>query len=250
MRRVAIFTEGQSALIFVRNLLLTIIDNSLLSFECLKLLSDKEHNVPYTYDNPNSHVHFMIVDVGNDSKVLSAIKDREKLLVNRGYEKIIGLRDMYSADYDRRSPRVINDRVAHQFIEGANTIIQTMTHPNKIMMCFSIMELEAWFLSMYTIFRKINPILSVEYIESRLGVNLRAIDPQKKFYKPSVQLKKVLNLCGIHYRKSEHDVEMITSKMKSNDFEAAIENGRCENFMFFYHHLGTYNLSNFQDTLQ
>jgi hypothetical protein len=250
MRRVAIFTEGQSALIFVRNLLLLIIDNSVLSFQCLKLLSDREHDVPYTYGNPNPSVHFLIVDVGNDSKVLSAIKDREKFLVNKGYEKIIGLRDMYSADYDKRSPRVINDQVSRQFIEGSNKIIQTMTHPDKIMMCFSIMELEAWFLSMYTIFRKINLAVSVEYIESQLGINLKTIDPQKTFYKPSVQLKKVLNLCGIHYKKSEHDVEMITSEMEPSDFEVAIENGRCENFRFFYHQLRAYDSSNFQGAIQ
>jgi hypothetical protein len=250
MKKIAIFTEGQSGLIFVRKLLLTIIDNSVLSFQCLKLFSDREHEVPYTYPNPNSNVHFLIVNAGNDSKVLSAIKDREERLINKGYEKIIGLRDMYSAEYHKLSPKVINDRVLRQFIERASGIIQTMTHPDKIVICFSIMELEAWFLSMYTIFRKIKPALSVEYIDRQLGINLRTIDPQKQFYKPSVQLEKVLDLCGIRYDKTEHDVEMITSKIESGDFEVAIENGRFEKLKMFYDLLGSYNLSDYQDSIQ
>lgn len=234
MKKVAIFTEGQLGLIFVRRFLLTFINNSLLSFECLKLISDREHEVPYTYRNPNSQLHFMIIDAGNDSKVLSAIKDRENFLFNKGYEKIIGLRDMYSAEYDRRSPRVINDEVSRQFIKESWTTIRGMTHPEKIIILFSIMELEAWFLSMYSIFRKINPVLSVEYIERKLGMNLRTVDPEKTFYKPSIQLKKVLNLCGIRYDKGKDDLEMVTSKMESKDFEVGIENRRCEKLRKFY----------------
>ena len=234
MKKVAIFTEGQSGLIFVRRFLLTIINNSLLSFECLKLISDRDHEVPYTYRNPNSELHFLIIDAGNDSKVLSAIKDREKFLFKKGYEKIIGLRDMYSAEYDRRSPRVINDGVSRQFIEESRRIILGMAHPEKIIILFSIMELEAWFLSMYSIFRKINPVLSVEYIQGKLGVDLRTIDPEKTFYKPTIQLKKILNLCGIRYDKRKDDLEMVTSKMESKDFEVGIENRRCERLRNFY----------------
>jgi len=40
MTKIAIFTEGQAESIFVRDLLLKVIDNARLQFECFRLQSD------------------------------------------------------------------------------------------------------------------------------------------------------------------------------------------------------------------
>ena len=104
MRKVAVFTEGQSELVFVRHLLLRVADPSKLSFECHELLAGRLSPVPYRYCGANPEVHFMIVNVHCDEGVLSSIRQREKGLIEKsGYEGILGLRDMYSAAYTRRS---------------------------------------------------------------------------------------------------------------------------------------------------
>jgi hypothetical protein len=241
MRRIAIFTEGQSELIFVRNFLLRIIDNARLSFDCLKLHRARESHTPYSYASVCPSVYFLIVNVENDSKVLTAIKEREKILFKKGFEKIIGLRDMYCEVYDKWSQGAINDNISRQIIREVNAEIRRMSKPNKILMCFSIMELEAWFLSMFNVFSKINPRLSVDYILTNLGFNLRTIDPQKQFYRPSVELGRVLALCEMRYSKSLADIEKITSKMDTIDFDIAIGNGRCESFKIFCEEIRAYN---------
>jgi hypothetical protein len=234
MIRIAIFTEGQSELIFVRTLLLKVIDNNTLSFQCIKLHGGREFAVRYNYSSPDPNVHFLIVNAENDNRVLSAIKEREKNLFKKGYHKIIGLRDMYSEDYYKRSPKVIDDKLTQEYIRAAMNIINTMSKPNKIKFCFAIMEIEAWFLSMYDLFSKINDTLSIDYIKTKLDIDLKEIDPQKEFYKPSNKIDKIFKLIGLEYNKSEKDCEKICSIMEITDFDVAIENDRCSTFKDFY----------------
>lgn len=99
MRKIAIFAEGQSELIFIRRLLPVIIGWENVSFKCFDLYSRQMIQTAYNYPNDNAEILFLIINVGNDETVLSAIKDRENDLINKGYEKIIALRDMYSENY-------------------------------------------------------------------------------------------------------------------------------------------------------
>ena len=234
MKKIVVFTEGQSEMIFVRNFLLKKIDNTKLSFECMKLNGGYTQEMPYKYNPPGPTFYFMIVDVGNDSRVLSAIREREGKLFEQGYEEIIGLRDMYSEEYQKRSQGIIDDAMTSKFINSCNDIIRKMSNPTSITILFSIMELESWFLSMYSIFEKFNSLLSVDYIEKQLGFNLKEIDPQKKFYRPSTEINRIFQLCGRNYKKSADDIEKITCNMEVSDFENAIENNRCDSFKLFY----------------
>lgn len=235
MKKIAILTEGQTELIFVRNLLMRVFDPSKLSFECYELLAHRPFHVPYKYPNPHAEIHFMIIDVHGDEGVLSAIRDREEKLVGEsGYKRIIGLRDMYSEAYMRRSPSTIDERVSNEFIQNHNLTIQKMTYPDKIKLYFAIMEVEAWFLGMYNLFRKIDPKLTARYIKDSLKIDLENTDPQKEFYKPSDQIYAIHELCERSYNKKRDEIESICSSMESEDFDNARENGRCKCFDDFY----------------
>jgi hypothetical protein len=188
----------------------------------------------YKYHNVNSEVHFLIVNIGNDEKVLSAVKEREKNLIQCGYEKIIALRDMYSGDYDKRSRGEIDDNITRAFIESTNTTIRSMSDPSKIKMHFAIMELEAWFLGMYPVFERMNPALTVDYIRQNLEFDLGKIDPQNMFFKPEDEVGRIFGLVGWQYKKSEHDAEAICSRMDISDFTNIFENGKCASFRKFY----------------
>lgn len=242
MTKIAIFVEGQSELIFVRTLLLTVINNAKLSFECVKLnKGGRQDTVPYKYSPPNPDVFFLIIDVGNDERVLSAIKEREKTLFENGYKKVLGLRDMYSRMYYERSPGIIRDSLTKDFIKAAQTIIDTMSSPDAVILYFAIMELEAWFLAMYSLFQKINATLSVQNIEQQLGYNLCNIDPQKQFYKPYLEMNRIFGLIGSSYRKSKDELESICSSMEPTDFNNAMENDRCSAFKAFYQEITAWN---------
>jgi hypothetical protein len=237
MRKIAIFTEGQSEQIFIRHLLLRTMDCSKMGFSCLRLHAGKTIHVPFDYPNPNAEVCFLIVNVGQDEKVLSVIKEREKDLIKKGFERIIGLRDMYSEEYSKRSPNGIDNSVTRAFIDGWNSTIQSMSNPSKIKMHIAIMELEAWFLGMYNMFERLNPALHIDYIERELGFNLSVIDPQTEFFKPTDIVSNILQLISWQYKKSEHDIESICSRINMSDFSNAFENGRCTSFKDFYNEI-------------
>jgi hypothetical protein len=235
VKRIAVFAEGQTEQIFVRHLLLKMVDNSRLSFECMKLgAGGNERPVPWPYSAPDPDIYFLIVDCGNDGKVLSVIRDREESLVAKGFEKIIGIRDMYSAEYDKRSPGVIDDSVITAFITNWNLTISKMTHADKISFHAAIMEVEAWLLGMHGLFQRVDPLLSSDFIENKLGFNLKAINPEKKFYKPSGAVAGIMQLCGKRYRKKKGDCEGIASKIELEDFVDATENSRCKSLGRFY----------------
>jgi len=237
MRKVAIFAEGQSALIFVRQMLFLLIDNSKLSFDCWEWHS---HNLRLClkynrYSSPEPEIHFLIIDARNDEGVLTALKERQKGLLENGFEKIIALRDMYSQNYRRRAGTKINDRVTNQFITEWQRSIQRMSNPSQIKMHISIMELEAWFLGMYNIFERIDGKLTVDFIADNLGFNLESVDPQKEFFHPTEKLSLVLALAGRQYgKKSRDEVENICSQINTNDLCDAFKNGRCSSFRDFY----------------
>lgn len=238
MKRIAIFVEGQADQIFIRCLLPTILDLSRLSFTCVKLYANQMQKVPYNYNVGQSHVevHFLIVDAANDRKVLSAIKEREQHLFAKGYDKVFGLRDMYSDEYCKHSNK-IQDAVTSKFINGVSQSVSLMSCPEKIHFHFAIMELEAWFLGMYSIFQKIKSTLDTHYIEERVGYDLSEIDPQTRFFKPATELDRILRLPSLRYRKHSHDVNSILSGMDRTDCETAVENGRCQSFDCFYSEL-------------
>jgi len=241
MKKVAIFTEGQTELIFVRELLLRLIDPSKMRLECMELLADRMTPVPYPHICPNPELYFLIVNVRGDEAVISNIREQEKSLVEKsGYEKILGLRDLYCDDYRRLSPSGINVSVSRQLIQSRNSIIQNMTYSNRIKLHFAIMEIEAWFLAMYNIFQKIDSSLTNDFIQEKLGIDLKNIDPQVEFFRPSEQVNYILGLCGRQYKKKQSDIENITSKMEVLDFDNARENNRCTCFDAFYQEIKGY----------
>lgn len=240
MKKIAVFVEGQGEQIFVRNLLFHLVDPSVLSFNCFRLHANREHSAPYQFPNPNAEVYYQIVNVSNDEKVLSAIKEREKRLFNKGFVKIIGLRDMYSRAYRERSKGVINDQISKKFIESTAAVIAKMNNPEQISLHFSIMELEAWWLSMYNLFSKIDPVLTVDFIEKKLGYDLSTIDPEKYFFHPALEIGKILQLVGTPYKKRFGDFEKITSHIDFSDVIEAIDHNRCESFRKFCDDLTSY----------
>lgn len=108
-----------------------------------------------------------------------------------------------------------------------------MGHPDRIQVFFAIMELEAWFLSMYQLFQKIHPSLTVPFIEEKIGFDLSKVNPEEQFFHPANEFSLILNLVGITYNKSFDQMEGILSKIDSTDIRNSLENNRCNSFARF-----------------
>jgi hypothetical protein len=232
MRKVAIFTEGQGELIFVRHLLPQVIGYEHLSFECWALRSDSLFQVPHKHCSPKAIVHFLIVNVGSDERVVSAIQERHTRLVKQGFDEIIGLRDMYSRAYRKRA-RCVDSSIIESFIQAQQAVIRRMSHSEKIRVFFAIMELEAWLLSMYDLFRKMDPRLTCAYIEDQLGFDLKTTDPETEFFHPANEFADILGLIGEKYNKSRDQMESILSHMVGADVDVAVKSGHCNSFKLF-----------------
>lgn len=97
-RKVAVFVEGQSEYVFVRDFLCRWYnyDSSLLGIECFSLRSDRYNSEPYPFGDRESDNFYQIVNVGNDRSVISKMLKEAPRLQNACFHQIIGLSDMYS----------------------------------------------------------------------------------------------------------------------------------------------------------
>jgi hypothetical protein len=235
MRKIALFVEGQTELIVVREYLLRWFNYSNISTECRTLFTDgKFHTAPYDYIVPTPQYFFQIINVGNDNAVLSRILKREEYMWNEGYEKIIGLRDMYSKDY-REVTQTIDENVNKRFIDAHNTTIQTRAKkPENISMCFAIMETEAWFLGLSHIFEKMDTRLTHSFIQENTAHDLENNDPEKTVFHPADVLNNIYTLIGQKYRKHEGDIEAILNLTDKTDFESLIIKDKCQSFNHFH----------------
>jgi hypothetical protein len=233
MRKIAIFVEGQAELAFVRQIICQLFSGTPFSFDCFKLHRDDMKEIPYALPNPEAIRHFLLVNVEGDEKVLSAIKDREEKLFERGYSKVIGIRDMYGEKYINRAGKCIDQGVNKLFIDSTQSVIHSMSCPDKITVHFSIMEVEAWWLAMPSIFPRIDSSLTCERIQEALDFRLESIDPETYFFHPAEELRAILNLAGKPYRKTLGDAEMISGKVEDSDLLNILEGNRCDSFRRF-----------------
>jgi hypothetical protein len=239
MKKIAVFVEGQTELITVRELVLKTFSWK-VNVQCLELHSQSFKEVPYQYDNPEADIYYQIVNIGNDKRVMSAILEREQSLWTAGFDKLIGLRDMYSKEYrEKVAPsKSISQVVNGEFIQAKDDLLaHKAIRPNRIRVCFSIMEIEAWFLCMYKFLERLNPALNSVGITNSIGDNIETIDPEVTFFHPSNVLATVFALGGDSYKKRESNIEAILSQLQNDDFEELYSSEKCNSFNVFYDEL-------------
>lgn len=237
MIKIAIVTEGSCEQIFTRQLLRIIFKYERISIKCISLQGKKLYDSGYYISVPTPDYYFQIMDVGGDNKVLSFIKERINRLVNKDFEVIIGLRDMWSKEY-RKYSRTIDNDINNKFISSHQREISKIPdHSNRIKLYFSIMEYETWLLSMPNLFRKINNSLTVNFIEQKLGYNLQDLNPEREFFHPTRQVSDIFNLVGGNYDKSRDQMESIVSYINMNDYDDALNNDKCPSFKSYFSEL-------------
>lgn len=101
MKKVAVFVEGQAELILVRELLIKMYNYQNVGINCYNLICDNLQYTPHPYGDKTAQNYYMIVNVGNDNSVLSKIFARASGLYEKGFTKIIGLRDVYGDVYKK-----------------------------------------------------------------------------------------------------------------------------------------------------
>ena len=245
MRKIAIFVEGLAEQIFVREMLLRVYGYTNVGIQCYKLHAQRDEKAPYPFPNggdagpEEQDNYYMIVNVEGENMVLSAIKSRITRLQDVGFEKIIGLRDMYCDEYHRHSKRQIDNSVSERFIRGHDKQIELIPHQELIRFFFAIMEVEAWFLGFEEIFSRIDPKLTTSYIREQTGIDLTN-DPETTIYHPAEAIRQIFLLIDKTYKKHEHEISSIIDTLTKEDYLLLAENSsHCSTFKCFYNELIT-----------
>lgn len=238
MKKVAVFVEGQAELILVRELLLKMYDYQDIGINCYNLICDNLDEAPYQYGDKMAHNYYMLVNVGNDNSVLSKIFTRANGLHEKGFTKIIGLRDVCGDFYKKknRGVRNINLELIEKFRNSAQKEIDAKNLAQYIKLHFAIMEVEAWFLG-FNIFERIDGTLSNDFIKSKLNYDLENDDPEITYYHPARIMGDIYGLIGSKYDKHESDVSSLVSCLEKEDYNNLIESVKCSTFTSFVQEL-------------
>src|SRR4028119_235221 len=97
-KKIACFVEGQTEQIFVERLFQEIAGYKKISLETYKFQGGKANRIiqPLKLSTiKNAPFFVLLYDCGNDAHVVSDIRKQHQSLIKNGYEKILGLRDLY-----------------------------------------------------------------------------------------------------------------------------------------------------------
>ena len=205
MKRLAIFVEGQTEKIFVRKLLEEIAGKNNIAIEDRDLsLGNKVARITVLRMSDivtnQTRYYVLIYNSGNDSRVASDIRDQYQSLVSSGYEKIIGLRDLY--------PIPISDKTTLE------STLKKVLPSGEIPVCIvlAIMEVEAWFLAEWNHFLGVDARLTTDFIRDNLGFN-PAIDDMESRPHPAEDLHHIYQLVGRAYRKQRNQVDTVVANL-------------------------------------
>ncbi len=210
MKKIAIFVEGQTEQVFVRKLLEEIAGRKNIYIETQMAKIDRNGNRYFTVIRAASasgsvdrKYYVLIRDCGSESNVKTDIRDSLESLSRSGYEKIIGLRDVY--------PLACADIPRLEF--GLRYEIPTRFIPVSIIL--AIMEVEAWFLAEVEHFVKIDPTLTASYIKTSLGFD-PSIDNVEQRPHPAQDLDDIYHLAGFSYKKKKSSIQRTISALDYN----------------------------------
>lgn len=199
MSALAIFVEGQTEFVFVRQLLFEMFSYQRLRIELEEQYGGRYYKIGIRGAPPeNACYNVLLVDCAHDGKVLSAIEERAKTLQKEGYGRILGLRDIHPEPSDELEE--ISGRIADRLV--------SMPLPCK--MVFAVREIEAWFIADNEHFGRYNPLLTSAFIHQKIGVDVLQQDVEQIPH-PAELLKKIYNLVGGTYGKKLREAHRVVA---------------------------------------
>lgn len=204
MRKLAIFVEGYTELLFIDRLISEVAEKNQVAIELRQIRgggvrSGKPKRIVELQApvlNPEKSLYFLIADCGGEDAVAQRIKDEHESLSKAGFEKIIGLRDVY--------PKFLREDMP-KLRRGLRFGVRTNLIPVQFVL--SAMELEAWFLAEYNHYRNVDPLLTVEVIQNHLGFD-PVNDDMTIRESPANDLSAAYALVGKSYVKGDSKINV------------------------------------------
>lgn len=200
MKKMCIYVEGQTEQLFIEKLIQEITNKKNIAMTVKSLKgggknSTTEKQLIVIKDKPideNTKYYILIVNCNTDNRVQSEINENCLSMQNSGYEKVLGIRDLYPKDL-KDLPKVLK--------------YVTAKHPDLKITAKSIIavfEIETWFLAEYRFLEKIDNKLTLPYIIKNLGFDLEndCLDQDIKYHHSAEVLNKIYQSVGRSYDKT------------------------------------------------
>ncbi|PID91295.1 MAG: hypothetical protein CSA96_09095 [Bacteroidetes bacterium] len=211
MKKLAIFVEGLTEQILVRQMLQAVLDRKRIAIQSVKITGG--HNVRMSFTvlraahvERQTEYYVLVYDCGGETNVKGYMMAHRQKLVGNGYSMILGLRDVYPNFQREDVPKLkrgLNYKLPQK---GARTQIH-----------LAVMETEAWFLGEYRHLRKLSRKLSPEFVEKQMGFNPKT-DNMEERDRPAEDLKAIYRLVGHDYTKKRDRLNAVVSKLDFSYF--------------------------------
>lgn len=200
MRKIAIFVEGQTELLFVDRLVQELANEAGLAVELAEAWGGATRARRWKFlrrptIQPHHEVYVLIVNCGGDSKVKSDILERYHGLRDSGYSAVMGLRDVYGQFRYEDVPRLRRE-LSHGLPQ---------TEP-PVELFLAIMEIEAWFLAEHTHFPRVSADLTSDRILEKMHFDPVRDDLEQRWH-PAEDLDRIYQIAGLRYTKQRSNVE-------------------------------------------
>ena len=194
MRRIAFFVEGATEVIFIEKLIEEIAGKNNVVVERGFVRGGKTIPKQLTVINAQNVItgcdyYVLILNCQGDHQVAQRIAEEHHNFSNIGYEKIIGLRDVRPVFQHFEIPRLEAD-----FQKRFNL------SPILIEIILSTMEIESLFLGEASHFERVDPLITVDAIKSKLGFDPINDDMELR-PKPAEDLAGCYAIAGKTYTK-------------------------------------------------
>jgi hypothetical protein len=196
MKKVAVFVEGQTELIFAGELIRHIFGHNNVDIEEQEIISHQVQTIRSVDDTSSTAYFFRIYDChggGNASTVISDIKEQFSSLIKASFSYIIGIRDVYPA----------TDLV--KLRSGLSSgLPPTATPPVEIFL--AVREIEAWFLAEENHYSLMDESLTIPLVNEIVKFDITTTSTEKINH-PSSILRAIYQSVGKDYRKKKWEVE-------------------------------------------
>ncbi|MDR1090663.1 MAG: DUF4276 family protein [Prevotella sp.] len=206
-RRIAFFVEGQTEQILVNRLIKEILGTQQINIIQKQFRGGanipKQEIVRNSSFSRNPKYEILIFDCGADNRVKSEIMENIANLRSRGYEMIIGLRDLYPIPIEE--------------LEKLEKGLHFMPHKLKsesryFDIIIAVHEIEAWFLGETNHYTKIDKRLTGRFIRERLGFDPYTTNAENREH-PAKDLDSIYRLVGKSYTKRYGQTQRVVNKL-------------------------------------
>ena len=205
-KKIACFVEGKTEQIFVERLFKEIAGYKKIHIDTYQFQGGKANRIsqPLKLSTIKDAPFFVLLyDSGNDAHVVSDIRKQHQSLIKNGYEKILGVRDLYPIPLEKKEE-------IETGIRGFLKPLQKTGVPISVIL--AVMEIEAWFLAEWNYLAKIDNRLTCDFILQKCGLDLRIIDTEKRPH-PSQDLKDIYRLVSKKYDKNKKSSQEIINNL-------------------------------------